>query len=761
MLGGLLLCLLGAAFGAPTITLTATVEDDLKTVRGTLVVSDLERARWVDPLVTLPIPTDELEEARTYPGKAQVGRVLFSLDGDTVTFVTTLPTRFGDIGATKDGLMANGTWYPQPLVADTLPVVDWHVHVDSPAGTVVVVGDQHGAGAVTWQGTADRASLAVVPQAVVTPLQGDGWDIDLVTRRRPRPGLLRNLRDQLPLMVAEGRVWQGTLVEGPLRRRLVRPGAGTAYISDRTWRVFPWFRRVHHRGAARGMAAAWSGHPTSFVRDLTGATFGRLHSERVTKRMQVDVVGLTKWIPLVDAALYTREMAFQHEVLRRTLPSDPTKDDLAERFAPAAPGTMLAAQIADRFGDDTADAFGRLLPLGWSLEQAALRAGVDPTWFGPWQRPYPVQDYTLALKDRTVTVHRSTSSDAPPEAVVLEVDGERHVWEAPGEPSDLVLELDTKPRRVVLDPARHTGQLTRVGDVRPAPIRWTLWGQVSNIDISQATVSALAVVTVRRAADTHNRFQIWAFTDQRAWLSGRFAWTHFLGRLTDPTTRAHQITFGVDASWLNPNFAPDARATASVGGTVAYAWDNRVSRIFPRRGARIALVVSAGGAPGAQQEYFQGRATISTESAPHPRHILASRLTFGYAATDIAQERLAFGGVQGIRGLPDYLVQTTGQGVISLEYRGVPMQQGSIPLALFWLRDIQLIGGVDVGVGASDDGMVAAVGGVAGLGLILDNLGISPGRIGLTFGWPVWEQGFELPGTGLPFQLNLHWGVQF
>lgn len=746
----------------PEVTLTATVGPDLRTVTGTLLLPPDADLDVVDALTTLPVPEPELEVARTFPGAIDRGTMTFTRDGDVVAFTARLPKRWGDVGATGKGLYGNGAWYPTPLRDGALVPLRWTVHVAAPPDATLVVGGTTAHGTLDWSGDSDRVSLAVVPRGRTTPLQGEGWSVDLVTRGRPRRALVRNLADQLPLAVEEGHTWTGTVVQAPLRRRLVRPGQELAYVSDRAFRTFTWFQRTHREAVVRGLVTAWQGDPDPFVREVGGAAFGRVHNDRLVRRTTVNLLGLTRWIPFVDAALYTREMAFQQEVLHRVVPTDRVADDLAERFAPHAPGTQVAAQVADTYGAAAAQRLGRHLALGWSLSEAATAAGVPLEALDRWRVPYPSdQDYTLALDDDTVTVHRSVDDGAPAETVVVAIDGERRTWEAPGHVDTVSWTLDAPPHRVVLDPDRHTAQRSRIGDTQPARIRWTLWGQVASISASQAFASAYAVVTARGAADTYNQVRLVLSTNQRERLSGLFGYTRYFGPLTQPTVRQHSVTLGVEGTWLNPNFPSDAPIPYVIGGSASYAWDNRESTLFPRNGGRVAVGVSAGGAPGEGREYFRVSARGAFQKAWHPRHVLAGRLATGFAATDIPQQRLTFGGWSGVRGIPDDVVQTDVQGVASLEYRPVLLSQGSVPLWLLWLRDVNLLLGIDGGVGLDDGTRVSAVGASAGLGLITDNFGVSPGAVTATFAWPLWTEGLDLSSEKLPFQVYVTWGVTF
>lgn len=753
-----------ALAGPPRVVLRVELDADLRTLRGTLVHEGLPAdVVWVDPMRSLPVPSHELDVLRTYPDLPNEGLVRWTVEGSTLHFETSLPTRFGDLGSTRHGVFANGGWYPQALVDGGLPLVEWEVQVQLPEGLTGALGDRTGAGELRWTGTAERASLAALPHARLTALSGPGWQVELLTRGRVRPGLRRGLTTQFEMAHLDGVHWRGVIAEAPLRRRLSRAGVGLGYVSDRAWRVFPWFKRRHHAGALRGLVESFQPDPDPYVRALTAAAVSRIHSERLKRRQAIDVLGLTRWIPAVDAALYDQEMAFQAELFNRPHPTDRVADDLVERLDPHAPGGAVIAQLADDTSEATVQSLGRLLAAGWPLHRAAERLGLPAERFERWRAPYPAdQDYTVDLDDRTVTITREAVVDAPAETVVIAVDGQRHVLHSDTGPGSWTLELAERPRRVVLDPDRHLAQYTRLGEIRPPPLRWTLSGQVSGINVSERFVTAFAVLTVRRADDTHNRWRIWAFTNQRDRLAGRLSYTRFVGPLIRGATRAHAITVSADASWLNPRFSDLEGADYTLGGTLSYVWDNRVYSLAPLDGMQVSLAASAGGAPTTGQTFARLRGSLTLQKAASPRHVFATQLSAGAAFTDIAARQLDFGGVGGVRGLPDDLVQTNVHGILSAEYRAVPLRNLSVPLlGLGYLTEVQLTGGIDVGVGTSEGDTVSAVGAAVGVGFVADILGLLPSAVHLTLGVPLWTLGIERADGPTPVEIYLGWGQNF
>ncbi|MFT5458225.1 MAG: hypothetical protein ACI9K2_004730, partial [Myxococcota bacterium] len=111
----------------------ASVDADLRTVRGTVHTEGLDDATWLDALSRLPGAPNDLQLFRTFPGRPSTGEVHWTVTDDGLVFETRLPRRYGAIGATSHGLMANGGWYPQPVTeSSALPLVEWEVTVHLP-----------------------------------------------------------------------------------------------------------------------------------------------------------------------------------------------------------------------------------------------------------------------------------------------------------------------------------------------------------------------------------------------------------------------------------------------------------------------------------------------------------------------------------------------------------------------------------------------------------------------------------------------------
>ncbi|HMV67844.1 MAG TPA: hypothetical protein PKA64_13425 [Myxococcota bacterium] len=754
----------------PAICVEARVDADLTHIEGVLVADGLDEADWVDALAALSIPEHDLDMLRTFPGRPERGAVRWSTttvdvacgrrDARALVFQTTLPRRYGDTGATRAGLFANGGWYPQPMVGDRLATATWDVTVTLPPDTLGALGDMTGPDALRWTGASDRASLAVLPRAVRTQLAGDGWSIDLLTRGEPRPGMLRQLPQQLDLYSVDGAHLSGAVVEAPLRERLSVDGAGTGYLSDRSWRVFPWFYRLHHQGASEGLAAAFIDRPDAFERRLAAAGLAIHQARHLKQRERLDLPGPRRAVIGLDGVLYDITTPFQDDVLHRAHPIARTADELTERLAPAASPDAAMLQLADAHGQDVAVRVARRLALGWSLADALVAEGLPADHLDPWRAPYPRQDYTLDLQRGVATITRDAPPDALAETVVVQAGDARYATTVGPGPD--VVQLDVGDvRSIRLDPGGHLGQVSRVGERRPPTLRLGLAGQIEGINASQGFVDAFLQVTLRRSDDSWNRFRTTLYTDQRQHLGARFTYTRFFGPIRRFYTRAHQLSFYVDGAWLNTRFSDLDDANFALGGGVSWLWDSRDYAAFPLDGWRVSASLSVGGAPETGQSFASLQGTVVRITALHPRHALALRLNTGASFTDIAQRRNRFGGLSGVRGIPDDAVQTELQGVGSIEYRVAPLRQAGVPLGPALLDELDLTVGLDAGVGIADGERVAGVGATVGAGVNLLLGGFTPQWAGVTFGFPLYWSGFDLPERSVPFELYVTWGFTF
>jgi hypothetical protein len=413
---GVLIALLYASIAqaAPIrVRIDAQLAGDLSYIEGVIRVDGADGVALVDPLADLPMPESDLVSQRTFPGLPERGVVRFEeIAPGTWWFYTLLPRRYGDLGSIpRFGLFANGGWYPQPLVGGAPPIADWGVVVRGPEGVTIVIGDEVGDGTARWRGYGERASLAAIPGGRVTDLREDGVALRLVTRGRPSPAVVDGLRAG----IAESRggaPLRGVIVEAPLRRRLVRPGNQTVYLSDRAFRVTPGLARFHRVAVAKGVLEGTLPHPDPWVRSWIAAIFADRYERGLAASGRQRLRGLA-WLPTVDALLNDGTMPFYAEVLGDALPGDPLQDDLMERYAPHAAATSAVRQLYAAVGVEAADRWADAALRGAPPLIAAELAGIDPGLVIALRAPVAGQDVYVRAPHPGPSSSTSTAT-APP-----------------------------------------------------------------------------------------------------------------------------------------------------------------------------------------------------------------------------------------------------------------------------------------------------------------------------------------------------------
>jgi hypothetical protein len=759
-----LLVLPRLADAAPYVRIEAEVDPSLRFIRGHLTMQTDETVGLVDPLASLPAPRDDLVLRRTFPGPVERGVVQFeAIDDDTWWFYALLPKRWEDVGSTRYGLFANGSWYPQPMVGQTVPIVEWEVTVRLPDGTVGALGDAVGERVLSWRGEGERVSLAVVPHGRVSDVAADGVHVAVVTRGRPRRVLLHELHDQLVAIRPEGETLRGTVVEAPLRRRLVRPGLGLAYVSDHAWRLTPGLRRFHRVSVTRGVVQAMLPLPDPYERELAASLLSRRHAEVLTGASAARALGWGAWLPSVYALVHSERMPFHSEVLELTHPGDPLADDLLERLDPHTPGTVVVAQIEDAWGLDAAWKLGDAIRHGSTLEDAALAADLPFDWLDGWRAPYPEQDYYLRVTrdPPSVRVIRVAPPDAQEEVVVVRVDGATTTWMAGPGRAEHVIEQPDDLDHVTIDPDRHTRQTTRLADAWPARFEPTFWAAVDDVALHDGTFWAAAGTSVRRSWDTHNLWSGMVYHDLETLFGVTLEVARREGPLLDGWRRPHRLSVSISPALLDPDYADDGRGGVALGGALKYAWDRRVDAFFPLRGERLWMGVDGGVVPGTEHTWAGANLGATALASPHPRLALALTGHAGVARGDVTHRLLDLGGASGLVSIDPGLVVGTRRGVARGELRGVAVRSASVPLLLAWADEVQLTGGGEVGSVWAEGAHRSAVGVTAGAAITGDQLGLDTALVGLTVGWPLWVEGLDVAtGWQVP-RAYLRWTQAF
>lgn len=710
--------------------------------RGRLTHGGLEAATWVDPQAAWPAPTRDLDAARTWPGRARPGRVTWTEAPDgSLSFETTLPRRYGDLGSTRAGAFANGAWYPQPLVEGRLPSPTWEVRLRAPDALGVIVGGQD-------EVPAERVAVALVPRGTWTPI-GEAW---LLTRGRPRRALVRGLEQIEGTISPDGLPLRGAIVEAPLRRRLVRAGPGLVYVSDRAFRLSPGLQGLHLRPVARGVAEAWVPLPGDFEREVAAASLVLDRSAQIGGVEARRALRPAAWLPMVDAMLHDRRLPFVGELLGDAWPGDPLEDDLVEHWMPATPGAAVVAQAWDAYGLGPARSLWRPLVAGVETE----RAGVPSAFVDARRAPMPSQDYRIEVHPDTIAVHRDVENAAPAEPIVLRVDGVDHVLQGSSGPGLARFAPPDPPRRVALDPERHLQQRERAGDTWPGARTWLGTGYLSTVNLDEGWFAGSASVITRPKDNTRREAGATVYTSRDTRIGLNLGLVAKLGQPIDGLSRAHRLRLGLEPAWLDPSFAP-APAPLALGLTASWRWDTRVDLIFPVRGRATVAYASAGFLPGTDARWRSMEASWTGLHAPHPRWVLAGRVTGGIGAGEIAQRLPSLGGPSGLRSVPANAAVGEAVATAAGELRWAPVRGASLPLGALWATELHLAVGAEAGVLRAAGEDVWATGLTTGVVTVGEWLGVTPAAAGITVGWPLRAEGVEASGP----TAYLRWGQAF
>ena len=744
----------------PSATITAELYEDGR-IRGRLslspAIATTPGLQLLDPLAALPSAPDDLNQLRTFPGPVDRGSMRFENVGPGAwTFESQLPRRFGAIGHTQHGTYASGGFYPQPVLDGRIPELSWTVDLTLPDGALGVVGNTVGTGVVHWEGASDRVTLAVPRKARVETVEVGSQHVTVVGKRRPRRALLRAVEKVLPETRIDGKALSDTvLVEAPLRRRLVRPSAGVALVSDRIFRLAPLFTPFHRHGFVKGIATAASPHRDGLARELDGAVRA---AQWKAERRGGGASGLTRaftWVPQIDYLLSSRRIAFYSEIFEEVHPGDVVQDDLVETLAPRRPGSSVRVQLDDRYGVGTSEAVNQALHRGLSLPEALAAVDADPDLDRVWRRPLPVQDYVLTVGD-TAVVTRQTAPDAPLETVILRTTtrGEtrdRAVRLLPGQPFDL-----GPVERVVIDPRRHVLQASRTRDAWPQrPLRVTAAAFVNNLNLTRFRIEGSAIAWLRGRYDTKNLFSGSVFSSRSSLVGGSLGYVRKFGPLIDGISRQHRLSFSVGPRVIDPRFLSVEDGRFSVAGSARYSWDNRVSSDFPLRGQRISIGGTAGTFPGTSSRWANASAAATAITSPHPRHAFAARARVSVAAASRPDQLITLGGLGSMRSLPvlppcqlgpqeDPCAQVAREAVLgAVEYRVAPLRNLSVPMGLIWGTELQVSVGLEGVAARLLEGNGAALGGTLAVGGLADMFGAEPTFMGVTGGWLLYAQGID------------------
>lgn len=710
---------------APRVQLRARVHDDLRSITGEVELFDPAGTSLHDLLSALPIPTDDLQLRRTFPGATEQGRLKLlrqepTRESERALFVAVLPERVDASGFVKGrGLFANGLWHPQPMRGRALVLVDWQVEVLVPEGSVgvlngVVLEAEAADRSLRWEGRAERLALAVLPGARVQTHAVAGGSLRIVEAgpRRPRRDaeLVRLLEQSWPAPQAWSKPSPPdiTVVESPSWRRLSREGPGTLFLSDLALRLSGGLRSYHHSAVRRGLLRAGLPLEDPGLRELVADTLAERVAEGPDARK---TLGWLSWIPQIDDLLYDGSLPFYSEVFDEQWPGDPVLDDLSELSDRKAPGRVLQHRLDHRLGEGTALALSRRLLEGVDPTEALAEIGLTREGFEELRRlagPTDLRvDLVRAGEEFVVQVQRQAEPDAPAEAIVLRVDDHEQAWLAGPGPAELRLPLADKPRSVEIDP--H-------GDVDQSPLfdrwprRWTVVASAfpAELNLSEGRITAFADLTFRRQYDTRWLFDLGLATDSRDLVRAQAGVFHFRGPLQDRRSRPLRLWALAGPALLDPGYRPTKDGRVALGGGMGFAWETRVDTDLPMRGYRLTASVDGGLVPGSSARWGGLRGGLTGLVPVGGRLALAGRASGGLVVGDVEHRLLSLGGSGGVRGLSSADLLGHQAAIASVEGRWNALRQASVPLPLAWLSQLQLTAGLDAGALRANPGSASS-----------------------------------------------------
>ena len=705
-----------------TVHLKAKVSSDLATITGTFVTEDHPGLRWVDLLSRLPEPKSDRVQQRTFTHLPEAGLVRME-DAPSVDrpshFHTILPRRFGAVGLVPGrGIFANGLWHPHPVIDGRLAVVEWVVEIELPAGTLGVLNGQYAQGVVSWSGQADRLSLAVIPRARVQEFEiRPGVNFALIDQ-----GPKRTTRDVRTVGIAMtgvnmDEVASFVVIETPMRRRLIRNGPHTLFMSDRALRVTPPDWQTHIPTVRTGLQTAALDIPDPWVRGLVGGVLRNAVFEIPKAR---DLVLWRSWWPSIDSYLYDGRIAFNQETFSEGWRSDAIADDPLEIQEAPSPATTVAAKLTGLYGEQALNTWATALAKGATVEQASNLAQLSADMVSAWRHHPQHSDVSVTVEPATggwaVRITRYAQPNTPSEPITFELDGETRVWTTGVGPDSLEIIRQRRPKKVWVDPNLAVYQADRSNDVWPRPWNVTIAANWAEFNFQEEQLTANLFLIGRQLHTSRWVHYLMASTNPIESATFRYNIGYGFGRLTDRRNRIYRLSIGPGIAWLNPDFRVLDSGKNAIDLRAAFRVDTRDNYPLSMKGYRLATDVSYGRIPGRDEDWFSSGFDGILLSRLSPDLVFANQIKLGATTSAVPHRMLTLGGGQGVQGLPIDQKLGNQRAVSATELRFTPVRNASIPMWLWWVSSLQLSGGLEAGI--VDE--TTAIGWTAGIAACVD-----------------------------------------
>lgn len=712
----------------PVVKVRAEVSADLRTISGTFEASEMDGLNWVDLLSKLPNPTSDRIQHRTFPGPKESGKVWMEpppASGRSRSFNAVLPRRFGASGFVPGrGLFSNGLWHPHALINGRLAQVQWDVVLALPKGATGVLNGTVGQHTVRYQGTAERLSLSVLYGARVQTFDlTDSATITLVDG-----GPERRHRDMRTIAVAMTGIDlehanSFVVIETPMRRRLLRGGPRTLFMSDRALRVTPPDWAMHIPSLQQGLQRASLDITDPWLRDLAGSI---LRVGEYEKRSAKKLAKWRAWMPRVDSFLYDGRLPFATETLEEGWSHERIEDDPLELTEATAPAATAAWKMQALHGPEVMRTWATAMASGASFDQANDLAGLSESDFADWRTWPPVTDVSVDVeRDGStwrITLKRDAPNDAPAEPIAFQIGTETQQWTTGVGPDTLTIPVTQRPERVRIDPSALVLQNDRQNDGWPRPWSVTLTGSLSEINVSRRRPTASGYIVARNQRSSHWMHALIANTNPIEMASAYYSLGYEFGRKLDRRNRIWRVWAGPSAAFLDPAFRETAAGHTAIDMRAGIRVDTRNNWPFSRRGIRLATGVSNGFVPneGTRWQSVSSQA-VGLVDLPGP-FVWANQFKAGSTTSEVNHRQFSIGGSNGIQGLPIDAQFGKTRLYGTSEIRFTPVRGASIPMWLWWVTTVQLSGSVEA---AKIDDTTAA-GWTAGLGVVSDIWGQTP-----------------------------------
>ena len=693
---------------APQATITvhvkAEVSEDFRTITGTFEAAEHPGLTWIDLLSHMPIPKSDRIQQRTFTHLPEAGVVRVEAEPQTDRprqFHTVLPRRFGANGVVPGrGIFANGLWHPHPVINGRLALVEWVVELSVPDGALGVLNGHYSHDTVSWTGTADRLALSVLPSARIQEFKvRDGVTFTLIDQ-----GVPRHTRDLRTIAIAMTGVAMDTatsfvVIETPMRRRLVRNGPHTLFMSDRALRVTPPDWQTHIPTVRKGLQIASLGIEDPWVRGLVGGVLENAVFEVPRAR---DLVQWRSWWPSIDAYLYDGRIAFARETFAEGWLSDSVRDDPLEMMEAPSPPTTAAAKLEALYGDETLQTWATAVASGSSLSDASTLTQIPLEAFEDWRRHPEPEDVSVTVDrnrgDWLVKITREAAPNTPIEPIHFVLDGESRTWTTKRGPDTLELKREKKPKKIWVDPDVKVYQLDRSNDVWPRPWNVTVDANWAEFNFQQERITANAFLIGRRLHTSRWLHFLRASTNPIETASVHYNIGYGFGRLTDRRNRIFRASFGPGISWLNEDFRHLQTGKNAIDIRAGFRVDTRDAFPISTKGYRIATEASYGFIPGHTDDWITTRVQMVLLSRMGPGLVLANQAKMGITNSDVAHRKLTLGGGDGIQGLPIDTKIGRRRAITATEIRYMPIRDASIPMWLWWATKLQLSASLETGI---------------------------------------------------------------